>query len=109
MPGDNARATESSYKVSLLIAKTGKAHSIGETLVKSAAKIMTDMMLIKKASNGVNKILLSKDTVNKRITLMTENIKIQLVVQLQLGQYFSLQLNKSTDIGNEENLLCFVK
>ncbi|XP_068234056.1 SCAN domain-containing protein 3-like [Palaemon carinicauda] len=72
VPGENAKATESSYKVSLLIAKTGKADSIGETLVKPAAKIMTEIMLGEKASKEINKIPLSNDTVKKRITSMAE-------------------------------------
>ncbi|XP_068233332.1 zinc finger BED domain-containing protein 5-like [Palaemon carinicauda] len=105
----NAKATESSYKVSLSIAKTRKAHSIGETLVKPAAKIMTEIMLGEKASKEVNKIPLSNDTVKKRITSMAENVKVQLVSQLQQSLYFSLQLDESTDIGNEANLLCFVR
>ncbi|XP_068235792.1 zinc finger BED domain-containing protein 5-like [Palaemon carinicauda] len=83
IPGENAKATESSYKVSLLIAKTGKAHSIGETLVKPAAKIMTEIILGEKASKEINKIPLSNDTVKKRITSMAENVKVQLVSQLQ--------------------------
>ena len=109
IPGENAKATESSYKVSLLIAKTGKAHSIGETLVKPAAKIMTEIMLGEKASKEINKIPLSNDTVKKKITSMAENVKVQLVSQLQQSLYFSLQLDESTDIGNEANLLCFVR
>ncbi|XP_068201641.1 zinc finger BED domain-containing protein 5-like [Palaemon carinicauda] len=107
--GENAKDTESSYKVSLLISKTGKAHSIGKTLVKPAAKIMTEIMLGEKASKEIKKIPLSNDTVKKRITSMAENVKVQLVSQLQQSLYFSLQLDESTDIGNEANLLCFVR
>ncbi|XP_068203764.1 zinc finger BED domain-containing protein 5-like [Palaemon carinicauda] len=88
--------------------KKRKAHSIGETLVKPAAKIMTEIMLGEKASKEINKIPLSNDTVKKRITSMAENVKVQLVSQLQQSLYFSLQLDESTDIGNEANLLCFV-
>ncbi|XP_068229398.1 zinc finger BED domain-containing protein 5-like [Palaemon carinicauda] len=97
------------HRVSLLIAKTGKAHSIGETLVKPAAKIMTEIMLGEKSSKEINKIPLSNDTVKKRITSMAENLKVQLVSQLQQSLYFSLKLDESTDIGNEANLSCFVK
>ncbi|XP_068227640.1 zinc finger BED domain-containing protein 5-like [Palaemon carinicauda] len=89
--------------------KKRKVHSIGETLVKPAAKIMTEIMLGEKASKEINKIPLSNDTVKKRITSMAENVKVQLVSQLQKSLYFSLQLDESTDIGNEANLLCFVR
>jgi hypothetical protein len=56
MPGENAKATEASYKISLLIAKAGKPHSIGETLVKPAAKVMANIMLGEKASEELNKV-----------------------------------------------------
>ena len=56
MPGENTKATKASYKVSLLIAKAGKPHSIGETLVKPAAKVMANIMLGEKASEELNKV-----------------------------------------------------
>lgn len=37
------------HTVLLLIAKTGKAHFVGKTLVKPAVKIMTEIMLAEKA------------------------------------------------------------
>ena len=43
-PGENAKATEAAYKVSLLIAKAGKPHSIGENFVKPAAKVMANIL-----------------------------------------------------------------
>lgn len=95
--------------MSLLIAKTDKVHSIGETWVKRAAKIMTQTLLVEKASNEVSKIPLANDTVKKRITSVAENFKIQLVAKIEQSQYFSLQLDESTDIRNEANLLCYVR
>ena len=38
--GSNIKAVEASYLVSLQIAKTGKPHTIGETLILPSAKIM---------------------------------------------------------------------
>lgn len=109
MPGENAKATEASYRVSLLIAKTGKPHSIGETLVKPAAEVMANVMLGKKASDDMHKVPLSNDTVQRRITLMSETVQEQLITRLHQSPFFSLQLDESTDIGNEANLLCFVR
>ena len=80
LPGENAKATEASYKVSLMIAKTGKAHSIGEALVKPAAKIMADTMLGKKARDELNKVPLSNDTVKRRIDCMANNVEEQLLI-----------------------------
>ncbi|XP_076145687.1 zinc finger BED domain-containing protein 5-like [Alosa pseudoharengus] len=106
VPGENAKATEASYKVSLLIAKAGKPHSIGETLVKPAAKVMANIILGEKASD---ELTLSNDTVQRRITSMAENVQDQLVTRLRQSHLFSLQLDESTDIGNEAILLCFVR
>uniref|UniRef100_A0A671URU5 DUF4371 domain-containing protein n=1 Tax=Sparus aurata TaxID=8175 RepID=A0A671URU5_SPAAU len=40
---------------------------------------------------------------------MAESVEDQLVTRLRQSQFFSLQLDESTDIGNEANLLCFVR
>uniref|UniRef100_A0A671YYZ8 Uncharacterized protein n=1 Tax=Sparus aurata TaxID=8175 RepID=A0A671YYZ8_SPAAU len=108
-PGENAKATEASYKVSLLIAKAGKPHSIGEILVKPAAKVMANILFGGKASDEINRIPLSNDTVQRRIKSMAESVEDQLVTRLRQSQFFALQLDESTDIGNEANLLCFVR
>lgn len=107
IPGENAKATEASFKVSQLIAKTGKPYSIGQTLIKPSAKIMANIMLGDKASNELDKISLSNDTVQRRIVAMAENVQNQLIARLRQSQLFSLQLDESTDIGNEANLLCY--
>ncbi|KAK7886953.1 hypothetical protein WMY93_026574 [Mugilogobius chulae] len=106
MPGENAKATEASYKVALLIAKTGKPHSIGETLVKPAAKVMANIMLGKKASDDMDKVPLSNDTVQRRITSMAENVQEQLMTRLRQSPFYSLQLDESTDIVHEDYLFC---
>ncbi|XP_041849953.1 zinc finger BED domain-containing protein 5-like [Melanotaenia boesemani] len=108
-PGENAKATEASYKVSLLIAKAGKPHSIGENLVKPAANVMVNIFFGGKACDKINRIPLSNDTVQRRIKSMAESVEDQLVTRLQQSQFFSLQLDESTDVGNEANLLCFVR
>uniref|UniRef100_A0A3P9HV02 Uncharacterized protein n=1 Tax=Oryzias latipes TaxID=8090 RepID=A0A3P9HV02_ORYLA len=108
-PGENAKATEASYKVSLLIAKAGKPHSIGENLVKPAAKVMANILFGGKAGDEINRIPLSNDTVQRRIKAMAESVEHQLVTRLRQSQFFSLQLDESIDLGNEANLLCFVR
>lgn len=109
VPGENAKATEASFKVSQLIAKAGKPYSIGQTLIKPSAKLMANILLGEKASNEIDKIPLSNDTVQRRIIAMAENVKNQLIARLRLSPLFSLQLDESTDIDNEANLLCYVR
>lgn len=45
-----------------LIAKAGKPHSIGEHLVKPAAKVMTNILFGETASDAINRVPLSNDT-----------------------------------------------
>jgi len=40
---------------------------------------------------------------------MAEDVKNQLITRLRQSQFFTLQLDESTDIGNEANLMCFVR
>ncbi|XP_068240958.1 zinc finger BED domain-containing protein 5-like [Palaemon carinicauda] len=75
-------------KATVRILSHRKVHSIGETLVKPAAKIMTEIMLGENTSKEINKIPLSNDTVKKRMTSMAENVKVQLVSQLQQSVFF---------------------
>ena len=87
----------------------GNPHTIGENLVKPAAKIMTNILLGGQAMDDINRIPLPNDTVQRRITSMAENLYDQLMTRLRQSQFFSLQLDESTDIGNKANLLCFVR
>lgn len=97
-PGENTKATEASYKVSF---KAGKPHSIGEKLVKPAAKVMA-----KKASDKTNRFPLSNDTVQRSVLKsVAESVEDRLVTRLHQIQFFSLQLDESTNMGSEANLL----
>lgn len=107
-PGENGKATEASYKVSLLITKAGKPHSIEDNLVKPDAKMMANALFGGKAINKMKRIPLFNDTIQWCIKSMAECLKDQLVTPLPQSQFFSQQLDESTDMGNEENLLCFV-
>lgn len=72
---ENVKAVKASYKVSPLIAKTGKAHTIAETLIKPAANIMATAMVSEKATIAIYKVSLSNDTVKRRIITMADNVK----------------------------------
>ncbi|KAL4135434.1 hypothetical protein QTP88_007043 [Uroleucon formosanum] len=73
-----------SYKVSLLIAKNSKPHSIGETLILPALKEIIDTMQGEGTSNKMIKsIPLSNDTVSKRIDEMADDIENKLINYLR--------------------------
>ena len=109
MPGENAKATEASFWVSELIAKTGQPYSIAQTLIKPSAKLMNSIMLGEKASNAIERVPLSSDTVQRRIVAMAEDVKKQVISRVRQSPLFSLQLDESTDICNEANVLCYVR
>ena len=68
-----------SYDVSLLIAKSGKPHTIAEELIFPAAKAIAFRMHGDKVSKSFDLIPLSNTTLKRRIEDMSENVKIQLV------------------------------
>ncbi|XP_077283104.1 protein FAM200C-like [Arctopsyche grandis] len=66
-----------SYEVAYLIAKQGKPHSIGETLIKPAMLKMANIMLGKAAEVKLFQIPLSNDTISDRIGDMGKDILAQ--------------------------------
>ncbi|XP_025407292.1 zinc finger BED domain-containing protein 5-like [Sipha flava] len=106
---NNERAVTASYQVPLLVAKSGKPHTIVEELILPAAKIMVSAMLGDKASNELSTVSLSNNTVKNRIVEMSENIKEQLISNIKTSKFYSLQLDESTDICNDANLLAYVR
>ena len=101
LAGENAMTTDASYDISLMIAKLGKSHSLGEKFVKPAAKRISELLLGgKKAGDILDKIPLSNDTVQRRIQSTAQNVEDQLLTRIRQSQFFSLQLDESTDIEN---------
>ena len=89
--------TEASFEVSLLVAKQKKAHNIGETLVKPSALAMVRNVLSKESERKIKAIPLSDDTVQRRIDLMANDIKEQVVTEIKdtsLFGLFALQLDE---------------
>ncbi|KAG6936315.1 zinc finger BED-type containing 5 [Chelydra serpentina] len=103
------KALEASYSVAYLIAKSGAAEVIGETLVKPAAKVMGQVMIGDKASKAIDCVPLSNNTVHRRITDMAKNVKQQLLSRVQKSHYYALQADESTHIVSLANLLLFVR
>jgi len=105
----NKNAVKASYEVCKLIAKTGKPHTIGEGLILSAVKAIVKTMLGEKAAKELNILSLSNDTVKRRIDKISDNIKVNLLVRIRKSQYYSLQLDESTDCINKSWLFCYIR
>ncbi|CAH2011442.1 unnamed protein product [Acanthoscelides obtectus] len=93
---------------SLLIAKSGKPHNIGEKLILSAVEEVLKTVLHKPASDIIKRIPLSNNTVERRIDEMSSDIESFLCNYLQTT-HFSIQLDESTLPDNAALLLAYVR
>lgn len=105
----NENALKTSYKVSHLIAKSGKNHTIGENLILPAAVEIVSCMFGKKEGKIVKTISLSNDTVSRRIHDMACDTKEQLVQIIRGSPCFGIQLDESTDVAGLAQLIVFVR
>ena len=96
-----------SYNISLLIAKCGKPHTIGEKLILPASEAISTVMH-QDASSVVKSIPLSNNSVSRRIDEMALNVEHQLCEMLQTTE-FALQLDESTLRDNEALLMAYVR
>ena len=103
------KGSETSYIVSLHITKSTKPHSIGETLILPAAKDIVKTMFCEKLSKDIDLIPLSDDTVTRRINDMANNVESQLISRIKESSFYSLQIDETTDVSNEAQLLCYIR
>ncbi|KAE9528709.1 hypothetical protein AGLY_012284 [Aphis glycines] len=96
------------YNISLLIAKSGKPHTIGKGLILPAINEVIKTMLHKPAFDIIKKIPLSNNTVQRRIDEMAQSVEELLCAFLKATK-FSIQLDESTLPGNEALLLAYVR
>ena len=68
-----------SYRAAYLIAKSKKAHNIGENLIKPCLVEMADILLGNEAERKLSKISMSDNTVKRRIEDMSNDILSQIV------------------------------
>ncbi|XP_055943491.1 zinc finger BED domain-containing protein 5-like [Argiope bruennichi] len=101
----NDDGLRASYNISLLIAKSGKPHTIGEELIPTIEEVL-QTVLHKPPFDVLKRIPLSNNTVQRRIDEMSCDIESFLCNYLQTT-HFSIQLDESTLPGNEALLLAY--
>ncbi|CAH1998267.1 unnamed protein product [Acanthoscelides obtectus] len=104
----NDDGLRASYNISLLIAKSGKPHTIGEKLILPAVEEVLKTVLHKPASDIIKRIPLSNNTVERRIDEMSSDIESFLCNYLQTT-HFSIQLDELTLTDNAALLLAYVR
>ncbi|XP_076043636.1 zinc finger BED domain-containing protein 5-like [Oratosquilla oratoria] len=79
------RGMLSSYKISNLIAKAGKPHTIGESLIMPVVAIVLSTVMKLSPQEVTSIIPLSNSSVSRRIDEMAADVESQVVLKLFLG------------------------
>jgi hypothetical protein len=84
-----------SYNISLLIAKSGNPHAIGEELILPAVSEVLRTVLHKPPSDIIKKFPLSNNTVQRRIDEISEDVESSITDFFKTTE-FSPQLDESS-------------
>jgi zinc finger BED domain-containing protein 5/7/8/9 len=101
--------TEASYRVSHIIGKQGKPHTIAESLILPCAKVMVECVLGEKAAKKLDKIPLSNNTVSRRTDDIALQIKNSLIEMIRKSRFYALQLDESNDMSKFAELMAYVR
>ncbi|GBP59970.1 SCAN domain-containing protein 3 [Eumeta japonica] len=104
----NDNGLRASYNISLLIAKSGKPHTIGEQLILLAVEEVLKSVLHKSSSDILKRIPLNNNTVQRRTDEMSSDVESFLCDYLRTT-HFSIQQDESALPGNKALLLAYVR
>ena len=76
-----------SYEIALLLAKNKKPHTIAEELIMPAAKVLVNHVIGDKAVSKLKRFLVSNNTIQRRITEMSTDLKEQVITEVQGSKY----------------------
>ena len=102
------KAQEASYLVAELVAKKMKIHTIAESLIMPACKIIVKAMIGEEAVREISKVPVSDNAVSRRVDDMSRNIS-DILSEILKHAKFALQVDESTDITGKAQLLAFVR
>ena len=105
----SSACVEASFEVALQIAKQKKPDTIRETLIKPCALSMVKLILSETSAQKIQQVSLSNDTIKRRISQMSANVKQQVINEIKASPMFSLQLDESADVASCSQLLVFVR
>ncbi|KAG8226053.1 hypothetical protein J437_LFUL005414 [Ladona fulva] len=104
--------TTASFKVSYLLTKKCKPFSDGEFLkeifLEMSDSLFNDFKNKSEIVAAIQDLQLSRNTVMRRIEVMSGNVKEQLYSYINRCSWFSLPCDESTDISDTAQLLVFV-
>ena len=105
-----AGIVKASYEVSLLAAQNKKAHTMAESHVLPAAKMLVRNLSGEKDAAKLDSVSLSNDTVRRRIKEMSDDISNQVTAGIRASTFgFAIQVDESTDVINCCQLLVYAR
>lgn len=105
----NEKALRASFLVAIRVAQAKKPHTIAETLIMPAAIDMCREMFGEAWASKLKTIPISNDTIQRRITLAAADVEEQLISRLQDCKQFAIQLDESTDVSSQAQLMAYVR
>ena len=100
--------TQTSYKVSHLLACNMKPHSDGK-IMKQAIVIFAEECCSTSIQLKAKKLQLSNDAVTRRIECISNDQRDQLFLQSKNFVYYSVALNTSKDFAHTKQLAVFIR
>ena len=76
-----------SYEIALLVAKNKKPHTIAEELIMPAVNVLVKHVIGDEAVSKLNSVLVSFNTIQRRIKEMSTDIKEQIITEVQGSKY----------------------
>ncbi|GFU72571.1 DUF4371 domain-containing protein [Trichonephila clavipes] len=101
-------AQVASYEIAELIAVNLKPHNLAEEIILPACHKIVKTLIGGSADIDICRIPLSNDTIHRRIKDMSENIE-QNTAKTLANSNFALQVDETTDITGNAQLIAFVR
>ena len=95
--------------VSWKIVREKAPHTAGENLIKPVAVEMARILCGDAVPNNLAMVPLSNDTIKWRIQKISEDALQQTIASVKRSGKFSLQSDETIDIGNDAQLMMFVR
>jgi hypothetical protein len=95
------------------LAKTKKPFEDGnvikECLVVAGDSLFNEFKYKTEICNAIKEVQLSRSTVTRRVECMSDDNEQQMRQDLEICEFFSLQLDESTDVNDVSQLLVFIR
>jgi hypothetical protein len=105
----SSKCLQASYAISLRAAKCKTPHTVVQELVVLSAIEIASVMFDNKIVSQIKAIPCSDNIVQRRIVEMAADVTDQVVEKMVLAIQFALQLDESTAISNEAELVAIMR